>query len=43
MSELLADPAELDRLLARGAEKATSLAEPVLAEAYEAIGFSPRA
>jgi tryptophanyl-tRNA synthetase len=42
MTELMADPAELDRLLARGAEKANALAEPVLAEVYEAIGFSPR-
>lgn len=42
MTHLMSDPAELDRLLARGAEKANSLAEPVLAEAYKAIGFSPR-
>jgi tryptophanyl-tRNA synthetase len=42
MTELLADPAELDRLLARGAEKANALAEPVLAEAYEAVGFLKR-
>ncbi|MDG2242480.1 MAG: tryptophan--tRNA ligase [Rhodospirillaceae bacterium] len=40
MTELLADPAELDRLLARGADKANDIANPVLAEAYEAIGFS---
>lgn len=42
MTELLADPAELDRLLARGADKANDIANPVLAEAYEAIGFSQR-
>ncbi len=42
MIELLADPAELDRLLARGAEKANALAEPVLAEAYDAVGFLKR-
>lgn len=40
MTELLSDPAELDRLLARGAGKANDLANPVLAEAYDAIGFS---
>ncbi|MBT4740363.1 MAG: tryptophan--tRNA ligase [Rhodospirillaceae bacterium] len=42
MTELLSDPAELDRLLARGADKANDLANPVLAEAYDAIGFSKR-
>ncbi|NKB42987.1 MAG: tryptophan--tRNA ligase [Alphaproteobacteria bacterium] len=42
MTELLSDPAELDRLLARGADKANDLANPVLTEAYEAIGFSQR-
>ena len=42
MTELLSDPAELDRLLTRGADKANDLANPVLAEAYEAIGFSRR-
>lgn len=42
MTKLLADPAELDRLLARGADKANDIANPVLAEAYEAIGFSQR-
>ncbi len=42
MSELMADPAELDRLLKAGAGKANAIAEPVLAEAYDAIGFTPR-
>lgn len=37
--ELLSDPAELDRLLARGAEKANELAEKTLATVYERIGF----
>ena len=38
---LMADPAELDRILARGAEKARSVANPVLAEVYETVGFLP--
>jgi tryptophanyl-tRNA synthetase len=33
------DPAELDRLLARGAEKARALAEPTLLGAYRAMGL----
>lgn len=41
-NELLADPAELDRLLAHGAERARAIAEPTLAAVYERIGF-PRA
>jgi len=40
--ELLTDPLELDHLLAQGASKADALAKPVLAEAYEAVGFLPR-
>jgi tryptophanyl-tRNA synthetase len=37
--ELLSDPAELDRLLAKGADKANQQAEQTLAEVYEKIGF----
>ncbi|MFJ3957764.1 tryptophan--tRNA ligase [Arthrobacter sp. NPDC090010] len=37
--ELLEDPAELDRLLARGAEKAREVAAPVLADVYSKVGF----
>ncbi|MDI2099330.1 tryptophan--tRNA ligase [Ruicaihuangia caeni] len=40
--ELLADPAELDRLLAGNAERATAMAERTLAEVYERVGFLPR-
>lgn len=40
-NELLADPAELDRLLARGAEAATERAEATLARVYQAVGFLP--
>lgn len=37
--ELLADPAELDRLLARGAERANEVASATLARVYDAIGL----
>ncbi|MGO4454334.1 tryptophan--tRNA ligase [Arthrobacter sp. RAF14] len=37
--ELLEDPAELDRLLAHGAEKARAVAAPVLADVYQKVGF----
>ena len=35
-----ADPAELDRILAAGAERAAALAAPTLAEAYHAVGLT---
>ena len=38
-NELLADPAELDRLLIKGANKAQELAEVTLATVYERVGF----
>lgn len=38
-SELLADPAELSRLLRRGADKAREVASATLERAYGAIGF----
>lgn len=37
--ELIADPAELDRLLAKGAAKANELAETTLQKVYDRIGF----
>ena len=37
--ELLADPAELDRLLAQGAAKANEIAERTLADVYDKLGF----
>lgn len=40
---LLSDPAELDRLLAKGAEKARWLAAPTLADVYARLGFLPAA
>ncbi|MFV0460973.1 MAG: tryptophan--tRNA ligase [Actinomycetales bacterium] len=40
--ELLDDPAELDAILAAGADRATELAAPKIAQVYEAVGFLPR-
>ena len=37
--ELLADPAELDRILAHNAERASERAETTLAKAFDAVGF----
>ena len=37
--ELMGDPAELDRLLARGAERANELASATLDRVYEAVGL----
>ena len=41
--ELLADPAELDRVLTRGAEKAEERANRTLAKVHTAVGLLPRA
>ncbi len=38
-NELLADPAELDRILERGAERASELALTTLDEVYSRVGF----
>jgi tryptophanyl-tRNA synthetase len=43
MNRLMADPAEIDRALKTGAEKARALAAPTLREAYNAVGFLPAA
>jgi tryptophanyl-tRNA synthetase len=40
--ELRADPAELQRLLASGADKARDASAPTLARMYELMGFVPR-
>lgn len=39
MAELLADPAELDRILARGTEKARALADLHMREIKDVVGF----
>lgn len=41
VDDLLADPAELDRVLARGAQRAREVASGVLARAYDAVGYLP--
>jgi tryptophanyl-tRNA synthetase len=41
-NELLADPAELDRLLGLGADRASEVADKTLAQVYDAIGLLPR-
>ncbi len=38
-NELMSDPAELDRLLASGADKARTVAEATLADVYDKVGF----
>ncbi|WP_298844013.1 tryptophan--tRNA ligase [uncultured Roseobacter sp.] len=39
MARLMADPAEIDRILARGAEQAREITAPVLARTYEIMGM----
>jgi tryptophanyl-tRNA synthetase len=39
LDQFRADPGELDRLLAKGAEKAAGMAQPTLAAAYQAVGL----
>jgi tryptophanyl-tRNA synthetase len=43
INELLADPAEIDRVLARGAERARPVAEQTVKDVYERVGFLPPA
>jgi len=39
MSRLMQDPAEIDRILAHGAEQASAIAEPILKRTYEIVGM----
>ena len=39
MARLMADPAEIDRLLGRGAERARALAAPILERTYDIVGM----
>ncbi|MBK1697061.1 tryptophan--tRNA ligase [Rhodovibrio salinarum] len=39
MTRLRNDPAEIDRILANGADRAAEIAQPVLKEAKQAVGF----
>ncbi|HHY01934.1 MAG TPA: tryptophan--tRNA ligase [Paracoccus sp.] len=43
MNELMADPAEIDRILRAGAVRADAIAAPVVAEAREIMGMIPAA
>ena len=40
LEQVRADPAELDRLLAAGAERAIALGAPTLAQAQHAVGLT---
>ena len=35
----MSDPAEIDRILGAGAEKAAAIADPILAKTYEIVGL----
>jgi tryptophanyl-tRNA synthetase len=39
MTALTDDPAEIDRLLGRGAERAAEIAEPILARTLDIVGL----
>ena len=39
MNRLLADPAEIDRILAEGARKAQTLAAPIVTTVKDIVGF----
>ncbi|MBL8644105.1 MAG: tryptophan--tRNA ligase [Rhodospirillaceae bacterium] len=42
MQRLMNDPAEIDKVLSRGADKANAVAGEVLKEVYDTVGFLPR-
>lgn len=39
MSRLMDDPAEIDRIMAKGADKAAAIANPILDKTFEIMGF----
>jgi tryptophanyl-tRNA synthetase len=39
MARLMADPAEIDRILGKGADKAREIAEPILRQTYDIVGL----
>ena len=39
MNELMQDPGEIDKILADGAERAAEIAEPILKQTYEIVGY----
>jgi tryptophanyl-tRNA synthetase len=42
MERLMNDPAEIDRILGRGAERACEIAAPILKETYDIVGLLRR-
>ena len=40
-AEFMDDPAELERIMADGAQRAREIASPILRQAYDAVGFAP--
>jgi tryptophanyl-tRNA synthetase len=42
MGRLMQDPAEIDRILAKGADKANAIAQPILDKTYDIVGFVRR-
>ena len=40
--ELMADRGELERILAKGAETAQEIAQPLVDDVYKKVGFLPR-
>jgi tryptophanyl-tRNA synthetase len=42
LTRLLDDPAEIDRLLRQGADRAAAIADPIVTEAERIVGFLPR-
>ncbi|MHA3916632.1 tryptophan--tRNA ligase [Halovulum sp. GXIMD14793] len=42
MSELMADPGEIERILGDGAERAAAIADPILERTYDILGFVRR-
>ena len=39
MNRLMQDPAEIDRILAEGAERADAIARPILEQVYDITGM----
>jgi tryptophanyl-tRNA synthetase len=39
MNKLLQDPAEIDRILGEGAERADAIARPILEQVYDIVGM----
>jgi tryptophanyl-tRNA synthetase len=39
MQRLMADPGHVDGILRQGAERANAIAEPILKQAYDIVGF----